>query len=73
MITVYTSPACIQCTMTKKALDRAGIAYREIDVQADTTAADQLRAAGHQALPVIDAGNAGTWTGFQPDKIQQLA
>ena len=25
IITVYTSTACVQCTMTKKALDRAGI------------------------------------------------
>ncbi|MGO1948095.1 MAG: glutaredoxin domain-containing protein, partial [Mycobacteriaceae bacterium] len=27
MITVYTKPACVQCTATKKALDKAGVDY----------------------------------------------
>ena len=26
-ITVYTKPACVQCTATYKALDKQGIAY----------------------------------------------
>lgn len=73
MITVYTTPGCIQCTLTKKALDKAGHTYTEINIGQDATAADLLRAAGHQALPVVDAGTAGTWTGFQPDKLRDLA
>lgn len=46
------------------------IPYREIDVQLDTGAADELRTAGRQALPVVDTGTTGIWTGFRPDKIR---
>ena len=31
-VTVYTKPACVQCTATKKALDRAGVDYETVDI-----------------------------------------
>ncbi len=31
-ITVYTKPACVQCNMTYKALDKEGLAYDVVDI-----------------------------------------
>ncbi|PHQ69165.1 MAG: hypothetical protein COB97_08245 [Paracoccus sp.] len=34
-ITVYSKPACVQCTATTRALDRKGIDYTLVDISAD--------------------------------------
>ena len=34
-ITVYSKPACVQCTATTRALDRQGIDYTIVDVSTD--------------------------------------
>lgn len=31
-ITLYTKPACVQCTATRKALDKSGVEYDVIDI-----------------------------------------
>jgi len=38
MITVYTKPNCVQCTATKRALSKAGVTYREVDLTVDANA-----------------------------------
>ncbi len=50
-ITVYTKPACVQCTATYRALDSKGIEYEVLDVITDED----------------------HWSGFRPDKIDELA
>lgn len=77
-VTVYTKPHCVQCTMTKKALDAAGTPYATVDLTEDPTAMDTVLALGHRAAPVVIVTDAtGTtndhWSGFQPDKIAALA
>lgn len=37
-ITVYSKPACVQCTATTRALDRQGIDYTVVDVSEDAKA-----------------------------------
>ena len=71
-ITVYTKPACVQCNMTKKALDKLGLDYDLVDVTEDQDAFDKIVGMGFMAAPVVISGDA-SWAGFQPEKINALA
>lgn len=71
-ITVYSKPACVQCTATTRALDRRGIAYTVIDVSADTHAYELVQELGYRQVPVVIAGERH-WSGFRPDMISALA
>lgn len=72
MITLYTKPACVQCTATKRALDKAGLEYTMVDISMDDEARDYVMAMGHLQAPVVVAGNEN-WSGFRPDRIRALA
>ncbi len=64
-IQVYTAAWCRDCLTAKRFLDSHGLAYTEIDVDADPSAsAEVMRHVGKRAVPqlVID----GEW--FQPYK-----
>jgi len=70
-ITVYSKPACMQCTATKKALDRAGLDYTLVDISTDDKApAPGLPPRSLQA-PVVEA-DGEHWSGFRPERIRQL-
>jgi glutaredoxin-like protein NrdH len=71
-ITVYTKPACVQCTATYKALDKQGIAYQKVDITLDSEARDYVMALGYLQAPVVVAEN-DHWSGFRPDRIKALA
>lgn len=72
MITVYTKPACVQCTGTKRALDKAGLEYELIDISLDDEAREYVIGLGHLQAPVVVTETAN-WSGFRPDKIKELA
>ena len=46
-ITVYSKPNCVQCSATYRALDKAGLVYRTVDVALDVEALEQVRALGY--------------------------
>lgn len=71
MITVYTKPACVQCTATKKAMDKAGLDYELVDISLDDEARDYVMTLGHLQAPVVVAGEEH-WSGFRPDRIKEL-
>ncbi|MBE1439403.1 glutaredoxin-like protein NrdH [Agrobacterium vitis] len=71
-ITVYSKPACVQCTATTRALDRQGLAYQLIDISLDDQAYATVAELGYRQVPVVVAGNAH-WAGFRPDMISTLA
>ena len=71
-ITVYTKPACVQCTATYKALDKQGIDYETVDITLDSEARDYVMALGYLQAPVVVTGDAH-WSGFRPDRIKALA
>ena len=71
-ITVYSKPNCVQCNATYRALDKAGLVYRTVDVALDVEALEQVRALGYAQAPVVVAGEEH-WSGFRPDKIKALA
>jgi glutaredoxin-like protein NrdH len=71
-ITVYSKPACVQCTATYRALDRKNIEYEIFDVSTDEKALEAVKALGYLQAPVVVAGE-DHWSGFRPDKIDELA
>ena len=54
-ITVYSKPNCVQCSATYRALDKAGLVYRTVDVALDVEALEQVRALGYAQAPVVVA------------------
>ncbi len=70
--TVYTKPACVQCTATLRTLDRLGITYGTVDITVDAGARDYVLSLGYLQAPVVVAG-AEHWSGFRPDRIGRLA
>jgi glutaredoxin-like protein NrdH len=73
-ITVYTKPGCVQCTATKKALDKLaadGLAYIMIDISVDTEAREYVMSLGYLQAPVVIAGG-DHWGGYRPDRIAAL-
>ena len=71
-ITVYSKPACMQCTMTKKKLDALNLDYDVVDISMDEEARDYVMALGYVQAPVVEA-NGEHWSGFRPDRIKGLA
>lgn len=71
-ITVYSKPACVQCTATTRALDAKGISYDVIDLTEDDGALGQVTEMGYRQAPVVIAGE-DHWSGFRPDMIARLS
>ncbi len=70
-ITVYSKPACVQCTATTRALDAKGISYDVIDLTEDAAAMEMVQDLGYRQAPVVIA-NEDHWAGFRPDMINRL-
>lgn len=70
-ITVYSKPACVQCTATTRALERQGIPYEIVDISIDATAYELVQGLGYRQVPVVIAGDKH-WAGFRPDMISAL-
>ncbi|MFC0278565.1 glutaredoxin-like protein NrdH [Falsigemmobacter intermedius] len=71
-ITVYSKPACVQCTATTRALDAKGLSYDVIDLTQDAAAMEMVQSLGYRQAPVVIAGE-DHWAGFRPDMIGRLA
>lgn len=71
-ITVYTKPSCVQCNATYRALNAKGIEYEVHDLTAEPEALEQVKALGFLQAPVV-VTDEDQWSGFRPDKIDELA
>ena len=71
-ITVYSNPACVQCTATTRALEARGLDYKVIDLTQNDDAMTQVSELGYRQVPVVIAGEEH-WAGFRPDLIGRLA
>lgn len=70
-VTLYSKPACAQCNATKRAFNKQGIAYTEVDMSTDLEALEMVKSMGFAQAPVVMAGE-DSWSGFRPDKIKGL-
>jgi glutaredoxin-like YruB-family protein len=71
-VTVYTTPTCTWCNTIKTYLRKNGIAFREVDVSKDQSAAEAMvRRSGQQGVPQTDI--EGTMiVGFDKGRINEL-
>jgi glutaredoxin-like protein NrdH len=58
--------------MTKRYMDKLGIEYNTVDITEDADALDMIMELGFKSAPVV-ISDAGSWAGFQPEKIDLLA
>lgn len=75
-LTLYTTPACTQCALTRRVLDRAGTPYTTVDLSVDLDAHRFVtRTLGYKTAPVVYTvhpnGHVKHWAGFQPAKLEQ--
>lgn len=63
LLTVFTTPRCGDCRVTKMALDKLGVPYREVDIEQDEAASDYVVRVngGRRSVPTLmyrgDAAN----------------
>jgi glutaredoxin-like protein NrdH len=71
-VTVYTKPACVQCTATKRKLDELGVEYETIDLLTTEGALEEVKALGFQQAPIVIT-DSDSWSGYQPERLSTLA
>lgn len=71
-VTVYTTPTCHYCTAVKSYLKEKSVAFKEVNIAADPSAAQSLMArTGQQGVPQIDIN--GNWVvGFNRPELNRL-
>lgn len=76
-VTVYSKPACVQCTSTKLDLKKKGIDFDTVDVSRDMDALDYVLGLGYLTAPVVvvetEDGSVEHWGNYREDKIAELA
>lgn len=76
-VTVYTTPKCTGCRATKRELAKYNIDFDEVNLENDPESHEYVTAhLGYTAAPVVVVDSpTGTvhWSGFRPERIQELA
>jgi glutaredoxin 3 len=71
-VIMYSTPSCSWCRVAKDYLRRRNISYREVDVQRDPKAAQELvRRTGQTSVPVIQI-DGRLVQGFNQAEIDRL-
>lgn len=72
MIKIYTKEKCVQCGFTKDEFRRRGIDFEEIDVTPELAVELQAQY-GITSVPFVKVNEDNFWTGFRPDRIEEIA
>ena len=71
-ITIYTTPECVYCKMTKEFFRQNNISYEEKDVSVDDRAREEMVAkSGQLGAPVIDI-DGKVIIGFDKEMLSKL-
>lgn len=74
-ITIYETPGCSGCRLTKAILDRAGITYRTVDLSESLDDYRAVKAMGYMQAPVVCVtypdGRNDHWSGLRPDLLDK--
>lgn len=71
-ITVYSKSGCPECTFTKKYLESENIAYEEKRVDLDEAYLEEVILLGYRTLPVVKVDEDETFTGYRPERLENL-
>jgi glutaredoxin-like protein NrdH len=78
-VTVYTTPKCVQCNLTKNWLKDNGVEYTTVNLAtADESVSEAVKALGYMSAPVVivnddgDTTNEKHWYGFRPDLLEEF-
>lgn len=72
MITMYTTSWCGDCRVTKRVLEQKGLAFKEIDIEQDPSAAEIVMKVnnGKRSVPTLEYnGQAASMSGFTRAKL----
>lgn len=71
-ITIYTTPICVYCKMTKEFFKRNNVVYEEKDVMKDDAAREaMIKKSGQMGVPVIDV-DGSIVVGFDQGALKKL-
>lgn len=71
-VTIYTTPTCVYCKMTKEFFNTHNVAYTERDVTKDAEARDlMIQKSGQMGVPVIDI-DGKIVIGFDQERLKEL-
>ena len=71
-VTIYTTPTCVYCKMTKEFFKEHNVAYQEKDVSTDQAAVEEMvKKSGQMGVPVIDV-DGKILVGFDKEGLSQL-
>ncbi|OGG37731.1 NrdH-redoxin [Candidatus Jorgensenbacteria bacterium GWA1_54_12] len=71
-ITIYTTPTCVYCKMTKQFFAEHNVQYEEKDVAENESAAHEMvEKSGQMGVPVIDI-DGNIIVGFDKKKLSEL-
>ena len=71
-ITIYTTPTCAYCKMTKAFFQEHNVVYEEKDVANDHALAEEMvKKSGQMAVPVIDI-DGQILVGFDKEGLSRL-
>lgn len=72
VITIYTTPACVYCKMTKAFFKEHNVSYEEKDVSTDEKARNEMvEKSGQLGVPVIDV-DGKIVVGFDKEMLSKL-
>lgn len=72
VLTIYSAPNCMGCKMTARALQKAGVKFKLVDLTTlSPEAIEAFKADGLMQAPIVRTGEGDQWSGFRPDKIKQ--
>jgi len=71
-VTVYSTPTCPYCTISKNYLTDKGVKFKDVDVSRDQAAAiEMVKKSGQMGVPVIEI-DGKMIVGFQPRAFDKL-
>lgn len=71
-VTVYSTPTCTYCNMTKEFLTKHGVAFETVDVSTDQAKAEEIKErSGQMGVPVIDI-EGELVVGFDEERLTEL-
>ncbi len=71
-VTIYTTPTCVYCKMTKEFFKEHNVPYMEKDVAGDAAAREEMvQKSGQMGVPVIDI-DGELVVGFDKERLLEL-